>query len=239
MINIEKTKDQSYTIKDSLYNETYHSGNGAFTESMHIFIKNGLRRYIREKGVGNNQENNNPITILEVGFGTGLNTILTATEASDIENICLNYISIEKYPLDADLIFSLNHKELIGEEMHEIYYKIINCRWNIPINITPYFTLTKIHSDLIGIELPKTPIDIVYYDAFSPAVQPELWDKEIFRSLYSNMNETSLLTTYSAKGEVKRALRECGFTVKRVDGPPGKRHMIIATKNCYNLTSSI
>lgn len=230
MIYIEKTKDQSFTVKDSLHNESYHSSNGAFTESMHIFIKNGLLRYMEEYNLRKNGEFPAAITILEVGFGTGLNTILTAAEISKMRNTSINYISIEKYPLDPQLIISLKHNELIKKEMYEAYCNIINCPWNIPIEITPNFTLTKIQCDLRHMELPKRAIDIVYYDAFSPATQPELWSKEIFAPLYLQMGKNSLLTTYSAKGDVKRALRECGFLVKRVSGPPGKRHIIVATK---------
>jgi tRNA U34 5-methylaminomethyl-2-thiouridine-forming methyltransferase MnmC len=239
MIYIEKTKDQSFTIRDSLHNETYHSGNGAFTESMHIFINNGLRRYLRVHDLPRIEDKDHHITILEVGFGTGLNTILTAAEASGIKNIHLNYISIEKYPLDAELIMSLRHRDLIGENVYEIYNNIINCPWNVPVEITPGFTLTKQHSDLRYADLPDTPVDIVYYDAFSPAVQPELWSREIFSLLYTRMSNNSLLATYSSRGDVKRALRECGFIVKREKGPPGKRHIIVATKIDYNLSSSI
>ena len=211
------TSDGSHTIFVPEINEHYHSIHGAVQESLHIFIKNGLEVSLA-----------NPISILEVGFGTGLNALLTAINSS-VENREVNYTSVEKYPVDANIIKNLNHHQFAGKKGKEIFFMIHSAPWNSMVSICNNFNLRKIETDFT-----KEPIqgkyDLIYFDAFGPDKQPEMWTKEIFEKISSLTNKNGIFVTYSAKGEVKRSLIACGFKVTLLPGPPGKRQMIRAVK---------
>lgn len=217
MKQIIKTSDGSHTIFVPELNEYYHSIHGAVQESKYIFINNGFE-YCKA----------DPLNIFEVGFGTGLNALLTAIRSSAGEKE-VNYTSIEKYPLDENIISLLNHHHFSGENGREIYNLIHSSPWNISVNICKNFNLRKIKGDFTAEPLSGS-YDLIYFDAFGPEKQPEMWTREIFNGISAATNKNGLLVTYSAKGEVKRNLKACGFDVSLLPGPPGKRHIIRAKK---------
>lgn len=216
------TKDGSYTLKINELNECYHSSHGALQEATHVFIKNGLNLFEQSE-----------ITILEMGFGTGLNALVTFNEF--LKNKLLlkvNYIGIEKYPVTESEIHHLGYEKLFNDEKVKDFYTKIHCSdWGVDIEIAPNFYLRKIKADFLELEsfhLPK--IDLVYYDCFGARVQPELWEKPLFEKVVGVMNEKALLTTYSSKGSVRRTLQALGLRVEKKAGPPGKREMLNAWK---------
>jgi tRNA U34 5-methylaminomethyl-2-thiouridine-forming methyltransferase MnmC len=211
------TSDGSHTIFVPELNEHYHSIHGAVQESDFIFIKNGFDLC-----------KSNPLNIFEVGFGTGLNALLTAVKSMAGKRE-VNYTSIEKYPVDEKIIRSLNHYHFAGEKGKEICNSIHSSPWNINANICKNFNLNKIKGDFT-VETLSGNYDLIYFDAFGPDKQPEMWTKELFAGIASITNKNGILVTYSAKGEVKRNLRDSGFEVALIPGPPGKRQMIRAVK---------
>jgi len=211
------TSDGSHTIYVPEIDEHYHSVHGAVQESNHIFIKNGFEICKAD-----------PLNIFEVGFGTGLNVLLTALKCMS-GNKEVNYTSIEKYPLDERIIRSLNYSDYAGENAREIFQVIHTVPWNVRVNICKNFYLKKIEADFTADPI-SGKFDLIYFDAFGPDKQPEMWTKEIFELLASVTKKNGILVTYSAKGEVKRTLIACGFDVTLLPGPPGKRQMISAVK---------
>ncbi len=217
MSEIKITSDGSHTIFVPELNEHYHSVHGAVQESTFIFINNGFEVCKAD-----------PLNIFEVGFGTGLNALLTAIKSMAGERE-VNYTSIEKFPVDENIISSLNHHLFAGEEGKVIYNLIHASPWNINVNICKNFNLKKIKGDFI-VEPPSGRFDLIYFDAFGPDKQPEMWTREMFAGIAAVTNKNGILVTYSAKGEVKRNLKACGFDVTLLPGPPGKRQMIRAVK---------
>jgi tRNA U34 5-methylaminomethyl-2-thiouridine-forming methyltransferase MnmC len=211
------TSDGSHTIFVPEIDEHYHSVHGAVQESTFIFIKNGF-----------NFCEADPLSILEIGFGTGLNALLTAVK-SMAGTREVNYTSIEKYPIDNKMISSLNHHEFAGENGKEIFHLIHSSPWNTDVKICKNFNLKKIETDFTKEQLSGR-YDLIYFDAFGPDKQPEMWTREMFSGISSVSNKNGILITYSAKGEVKRILKACGFDVTLIPGPPGKRQMIRAVK---------
>jgi len=216
-LEIKKTSDGSTTIYNSDLNEHYHSCFGAVTESLHVFIKNGLHHL-----------NKHQINILEIGFGTGLNAILTY-EATRESNIQVNYTALEFYPLDSKLISNLNFVDFIQPSQNEIFTKMHECEWNKEVIIRSDFILQKIVADFNQFQFNGF-YDLVYFDAFGPDIQTEMWSETNFKKIYNSLNPGGILVTYSAKGLVKQNLRSAGFTVTRLVGAPGKRHMLRAEK---------
>lgn len=217
MREIITTEDGSHTIFVPELNEHYHSVHGAIQESEHIFIRAGYD-YCRD----------NPLYIFEVGFGTGLNALLTALKAKEDKRKVF-YTSIEKYPLTSEVVNTLNYGEITGKGGREIFRMIHEVPWGTVNKITEEFSLVKTEADMTTfIDIPKC--GLVYFDAFGPDKQPEMWSRDIFRRIGSSINIGGILVTYSAKGEVKRILRSVGFEVTMLPGPPGKREMIRANK---------
>ncbi len=212
------TKDGSHTLYVPELNEHYHSTNGAIQEAIHVYIDAGLK-YCHKK----------ELSVLEIGFGTGLNTILTFREASNngINNI--KYESLELYPIDIENINELNYSDFLNDDEKTAFIKLHTSDWDREISINEKFTLTKKNCDLTTY-ISKIKFDVVFFDAFAPDIQPELWTKDIFRTIYNSMNYDGILTTYSAKGALKRTLKAVGFTVEQIPGPPGKRQMTRAIK---------
>lgn len=218
-LQIKYTGDGSVTLFIPEINEQYHSMNGAITESNHVFIANGFHFHPSKKPV-----------VFEVGFGTGLNCLLTAHQA-EIQKRPSFYIAIEKFELSSDIIHQLNYDNFIPENGKQLFERIHSCRWDVPDEISPWFTLLKLKADFTEEEwtLPRK-CDIVYFDAFGPDKQPEMWSEEIFLKLYGEISDNGVLVTYSAKGEVRRRLLSAGFSVYKLPGPPGKKEMLRAIK---------
>ncbi|MCC8096478.1 MAG: tRNA (5-methylaminomethyl-2-thiouridine)(34)-methyltransferase MnmD [Tannerellaceae bacterium] len=212
---LQLTADGSHTLFVPAMDEHYHSVNGAVQESQHVFIEAGLKQLDR-----------NPIRIFEVGFGTGLNAFLTLLETG---HTAVEYFSIEQYPLEEKLIHALNYGELVLSGKKDLFLSLHQAAWNISVPITDSFTLHKMYGDSNTASLPGQ-IDLVYFDAFAPDKQPDMWNQEIFNKLYKQMTSGGILTTYCAKGVVRRMLQASGFSVERIPGPPGKREMLRATK---------
>jgi len=211
------TDDGSHTIFVPELNEHYHSIHGAVQESSLVYIRNGL---------GFSEAD--PVNIFEVGFGTGLNALLSAIYSSDNKRI-INYTSLEKYPLPVSVINRLNHFSFAGESGKNIFNKIHGARWGSPERITEYFILNKIECDLVKDRI-EGKFNLIYFDAFGPDKQPEVWTDAVFKKIASITEEGGIFVTYSCKGEVKRTLKANGFRITILPGPPGKREMIRATK---------
>ena len=216
---IIKSKDNSHTIYIPELDEHYHSVNGAIQESNHIFINAGLKEYISRFS------SNELINIFEMGFGTGLNALVTYLYAKK-EDLNIRYHGIEKFPLDNNLLERLNYAEELNCSQDD-FRKIHSTEFETESKIDSDFLLKKMHTDLLSFT-SKIKYNIIYFDAFGPDVQPELWTEEVFNKVASIMDKNSIFVTYSAKGSVKRALIAAGLTVEKVPGPPGKREMIRA-----------
>jgi tRNA U34 5-methylaminomethyl-2-thiouridine-forming methyltransferase MnmC len=216
-VKIVNTDDGSNTILNQEIDETYHSTFGAISESDHVFIKNGLEKV-----------DISSINVLEIGFGTGLNAFLSAIYAQSKETI-INYCSLEKYPLESSIINKLNYSSNLG--FPEIFNKLHQAEWDNVVQICPFFKLCKLNQDLIHFNFDQIEKpDLIFFDAFSPKKQPEMWHVDIFKKIHDIMNLNGILVTYTASGIVKNALRDAGFNVKRLKGPPGKHHMVLARK---------
>lgn len=214
------TADNSKSLLIPELNETYHSINGALNEAQHVFIKNGLEQIVSE----------NPIRIFEMGFGTGLNALLTLNYIKNTP-IYIAYKTIEKYPVDFETIKELNHPLTANlTELQTAFNEMHTSSWNQIIEITEQFTFEKIKGDLISTDIGNETYHLIYYDAFAPKVQPDLWDVVIFKKMYASLVPSGRLVTYCAQGQFKRNLREAGFIVTNVEGPVGKREMTIAIK---------
>jgi tRNA U34 5-methylaminomethyl-2-thiouridine-forming methyltransferase MnmC len=211
------TDDGSHTLYLKELDEPYHSTHGAIQESLHIFIGQG---FLTLDGPS--------LSILEIGFGTGLNALLTLAEAEK-RGIEVQYHGIEKFPVNYEEYSSLNYEEFIDGIDPGTLVKLHQDPWGEAVRITENFTLTKELTDIRTMN-PKGPFDLVYFDAFAPQKQEDLWSEEIFRSISRALKPGGILVTYTSMGIVKRALRSCGFVVKRAPGPPGKRHTLRATK---------
>lgn len=213
------TQDGSDSLHSKLFNENYHSVFGAVQESNHIFIDAVLKPV---------SKNSNEVKIFEVGFGTGLNALLTYNFSLK-NRLKIEYHSVEAYPISLEVAKSLNYPGILNIDK-PIFLKMHLANDN-ETKISENFTLKVFHSKLQETELPEEYYDCIYFDAFSPETQPELWKQSCFDKLYKALKPEGLLSTYSSKGVVKRALRAAGFKVKRLPGPPGKREFLIAIKN--------
>ena len=214
------TADGSSTLHVPELNEHYHSVNGAVQESRHVFVDAGLK-----------QVSKNEIKILEVGFGTGLNAILTLLENGNL-NRSIDYHTIELYPLPWEMIETLNYAEYLhlNREQYKAFKAMHSVSWDKMHAISTDFNLTKLKQSLENICL-QSHFDLVYFDAFGPDVQPALWTKRVFQNIYNHMLPEGILVTYSAKGIVRRNLISIGYSVERLPGPPGKREMLRAVKH--------
>jgi tRNA U34 5-methylaminomethyl-2-thiouridine-forming methyltransferase MnmC len=214
------TGDGSLTIHLPEWNEQYHSKHGAIAEAVHVFIKTGLTHWISEN-------DSCEVSVLEIGFGTGLNAFLTSLEAAK-KNLQINYSGIEAYPVSETEIDQLNYASLLDVSQRD-FLKLHKACWESPSEINQNFILTKrkqLFSEIKDIE----HYNIVYFDAFGARVQPELWTESIFELMFKALKPGGVLVTYSAKGSVRRAMQAVGFLVERMPGPPGKREMLRATK---------
>ncbi len=216
---LKLTDDGSHTLIVESLDETYHSTHGAIQEAVHVYIDAGFNCF--EKLA---------LNILEVGFGTGLNTLLTYMEAIKKE-VNVNYIAIEAYPLEPGIVTELNYLEELDadESVEQIFSRLHSCAWEQKQEISKSFSLHKINLKLEEFS-ELNDYDVIYFDAFGPRVQPELWEVEILRRMFDALKIGGVMVTYCAKGSVKRALKEVGFTIENIPGPPGKREMTRAYK---------
>lgn len=215
-----KTGDGSFTIHLPDWDEQYHSKHGAIVEAKHVFIEAGLHFFLSEFP-------SEGVDILEIGFGTGLNALLTALSA-EAHKLPIQYTGVEAYPVITSEVKKLNYCELL-DISSDSFLKIHEVPWEKPEVISEYFTLTKEEKFFKDIEATNI-FDLIYFDAFGARVQPELWTVSIFEKMFHAMKEEGVLVTYSAKGSVRRAMQEVGFNVERLPGPPGKREMLRARK---------
>ena len=217
---IQTTLDGSKTLFINDLNEGYHSHHGALQEAEHVFINNGIKKVTDCE-----------INILELGFGTGLNALVTINEyLKNRNNHVINYFTIEKYPINKDEIDELSYvKHFNFENSEKIYQKLHDSEWGTSHEILPGFFFTKYKCDFFELEnINLLPINLVYYDCFGAKVQPDLWEMPLFEMVKNKMKPGGLLTTYSSKGSVRRILKELNFEVKKLEGPKGKREMINA-----------
>lgn len=220
------TEDGSVTLYVPQLNEHYHSIHGAIQEARHIFIQAGMDDFL--EGHPDFTDPKRPLHILEAGFGTGLNAWLTLNRAEE-RKIPVCYHTIEKYPLPPDEVSSLNYPEQINPAGRPLFNALHECPWGSPQQLTPCFSMCKQRGDFRELALPPR-FHIVYFDAFNPDVQPHLWTREVFGRFYNALHPGGTLVTYCVKGIVKQALRDVGFTLRRLPGPPGKRQILRATR---------
>ena len=237
-VTIETTADGSPTLYREDLDEHYHSVKGALSESLHVYVDCAWRK-AAQATEPNQAAQVTPVRIFEVGFGTGLNAALTA-RAATAAGKPTEYFSVELHPLAA------NETDLyarsLPEDLRDLFRAVNSAPWQHATPITPDFTLTKIHSNLLTMSLPQDPdlpnpstlpknLDAIYFDAFAPEKQPEMWSEALFRKLYNSMKPGAILTTYCAKGAIRRLLNQIGFQTERLPGPPaGKREILRATK---------
>ena len=214
------TEDGSSSLFSVELNEAYHSKYGAINESRHVFIDAGF----------NSLTIKSSINILEIGFGTALNAWLTLLECTE-KRSHIYYHALEPFPLSSSIYSQLNYAEIITDQQPKnLFLSLHETAWNSNIKLNEFFNLKKQNQKLEETTLHNDFYDLVYYDAFSPAVQPELWIAAIFEKINKAMRINGIFVTYSAKGSVRRNLKEAGFEVERLPGPRGKREMIRAVK---------
>ncbi|MEG1379463.1 MAG: tRNA (5-methylaminomethyl-2-thiouridine)(34)-methyltransferase MnmD [Bacteroidales bacterium] len=217
----EITADGSVTFYIPEIDEHYHSTNGAVVEARHVYLKEALQQYITL---------NLPkqVRILEVGFGTGLNAFLTLLRSEELQ-IPIHYTTLELYPLGAEQVGMLNYAEQIDASRLHLFNALHEAEWGETVSITPFFSIEKRQLDLVRSPLEGL-FDVVYFDAFAPDKQPEMWTEAIYRKGADAVIPHGILTTYCAKGVVRRGFRDAGFAMERIPGPPGKREMIRGTR---------
>ncbi len=220
---IIETSDGSHSLYVQELGERYHSIHGAVQESKHVFIQSGLKQFVPQTSEAT------PLNILEIGLGTGLNALLSIIESEE-SNIKIHYAAIEAFPLEKALTEQLNYVELLNAHEHkELFERIHSVEWDKPLHLTDKFEFHKMHTTLERAVF-ASKFHVVYFDAFGPRVQPEMWTVELFVKLFDAMVLNSCLVTYCAQGEVKRTLKKIGFAVESIQGPPGKREMVRAWK---------
>ena len=249
MVEFQVTEDGSHTLFSEMAGQTYHSSHGAVQESRHIFIS---QLSIKSQQLEVSEQElieKSSLSVLEIGFGTGLNALLTAQWASE-SGVNVEYTTIELYPLGVEVYRELNYGRLLGDE--GLFLQLHKADWDAGVvEVTENFAIRKCKSDIVewlrnaqctmhnaqSTDLSdqmesalNSQYDVVYFDAFSPDAQPELWTEEVFRNVYELMKMGGVLTTYCAKGDVRRAMLAAGFKVEKLQGPPGKRHILKAGK---------
>ncbi len=214
---IIQTQDGSTTIHLPEWNESYHSKHGAIQEAYHVFIKNGFSLF-----------EGKPISILEIGFGTGLNGFITYLEAKK-NNQSIDYVGVEAYPVALDEAMLMNYPNEIDATETSIFKQMHECNWEQQCQISKDFSLTKRKMFFQDIKEENT-FDLIYFDAFGFRVQPELWSEEIFAAMYKALKPDGVLVTYACRTSIKNAMLSAGFSVKKLPGAPGKREMLRASK---------
>lgn len=221
-IEIKQTHDGSPTLYRPDIDETYHSIHGAIQESRHVFVQAGLKYFLEKHDMAQ-------VNVFELGFGTGLNALLSL-QLSNCQNVCIDYYASEHYVLNSEVIDQIKYPALIDNDLQSSFDKMHASKINEWNKIGSHFNLFIDTHDISNASIPQENFDIIYFDAFAPNKQPELWTPAIFEKMFSALQPQGILVTYCAKGQVKRDLRSIGFDVESISGPPGKREMIRATK---------
>ena len=212
------TQDGTKTILLPELKETYHSKNGALQEAEHVFIKNGLSLIQKTE-----------IKVFEMGFGTGLNSVL-CYRFSNNKNIKIHYTGIEAYPVNLEDIKTLEFNSFLSDLEHDLFVKTHDSILNNSIVKSKQFEFELIVKKIQDYKMKESAFDVIFYDAFGPRIQGDLWGIDLLEKMYFGLKKGGLLTTYCAQGEFKRNLRSIGFNVEAVAGPPGKREMTLAWK---------
>ncbi|MFZ1808934.1 MAG: tRNA (5-methylaminomethyl-2-thiouridine)(34)-methyltransferase MnmD [Cyclobacteriaceae bacterium] len=219
MLQLINTSDGSHTIKNIELNETYHSTHGAIQESRHIYIDQGLHYFI-------DRFQAKSIKILEVGFGTGLNALLTMLDERT-RGSRKTYHTVEAFPLPDEVIKQLNYPDHLGNRAAFCFSELHHAKWDREVEVVADFVIHKMHADIGSLKLDGN-YDLVYFDAFAPKVQPEIWAKSVLANVIRVMSDNGVLVTYCASGQFKRDLKDLNMEVEEVPGPPGKRVMVRA-----------
>lgn len=220
-LEIFETQDGSHSIFATEFGVSYHSKYGAIQETQHVFIDAALRfKAVLQRH----------IAILEIGFGTGLNAYMTYLEGRK-RNLTINYVTVEAYPLSYPQAQCLNYPDLlqVSEEERQFFLDMHATDWNEATDLDEDFTLTKLHQRFEQVDF-QDAFDIIYFDAFAPNAQPELWETPVISRMYNALRSGGILVTYCAKGAVKRTFKSVGFDIEALQGPPGKREMTRAIK---------
>lgn len=218
MWKVFESQDGSTSVFSEKFGVSYHSKYGAIQESKHVFIEAGLYA----KAISKKE-----LTILELGLGTGLNALLSFLESEKLK-LKVHYTGIERHPLPQEIISKLNFLERIGNGA-EAFQILHDADWGKPVSLSPNFTFKKIYADFSGINFQKQ-FDLLYFDAFAPNVQPELWETPLLQKCFDSLLPGGHMVTYCAKGAFKRTLKSIGFEVDVLKGPPGKREMTRAIR---------
>lgn len=216
-IHIITTSDGSHSLIQTHLDETYHSRHGAVQESRHVFIQEGLHHWLKSYP---QQE----INILEIGFGTGLNALLTWQEAMN-KNLKVSYTTLEAFPVPLELVKQLNYATQLGLD-EKIFHRLHEAPWNTAAEIQPGFRLHKLNGTLQEAQFAENYFDLIYFDAFAPNKQPEMWELPMLMKTTDTLKAGGIFVTYCAKGQLKRDLKTLGLTVESLPGPPGKREMV-------------
>ena len=220
---IKLSGDGSHTLFVPELDEHYHSTRGAVQEALYVYIERGLRAF------GELSKGLQPlVTVAEIGFGTGLNALLTAIDAIE-HNRTVQYVSYEKFPLPAEIVAQLNYTHFVAPQHALLFEKIHNAPWNERVEITPQFSLHKIQTDITQ-QVPEIPCNVIYYDAFAPGKQAEMWSESVLRRVCAHLQPGGIFVTYCAQGHVRRTLKAIGLQVERLPGPPGKWEMLQGRK---------
>lgn len=216
-----QTSDGSTTLHLPKWKEQYHSKHGAIQEAKHVFIQKGLMHTIDILDL-------NKISILEIGLGTGLNALLTYIFVENAQKYSVEYTALEAYPVTIEDVQQMNFADQLNIDKL-VYTNLHSLTWEEKHTISNLFSLTKLEMKFQNLK-EKHEFNLIYFDAFGPRVQPELWEEDIFELMYKALKVNGVLVTYSAKGSVRRNMQAAGFVVERIQGPPGKREMLRATK---------
>lgn len=225
MLQLINTSDGSHSIRHLGLNETYHSTHGAIQESRHIYIQQGLHYVI-------DQFHPQSLRILEMGFGTGLNALLTMIDEK-ADNIKKTYHAIEAYPVPDGILEQLNYPDLLRhQKATQSFSELHKAAWNKEVKLNADFIIHKIWADIQSLQMKNENYDLVYFDAFAPRVQPEIWSKSVLANVIRAMGNSGVIVTYCANGQFKRNLKDLEMQVEEVPGPPGKRVMVRAYRLC-------
>lgn len=222
-IRLIETQDGSHSLYNPDLNETYHSFHGAIQESQHVFIRMGLHYYL-------DLHQSNKVKILEIGFGTGLNAILTYKDLTK-KKIKTWYDTLEPFPIEENIWSKLNYIEKLGfNDIEDVYKNMHTCRVDTITELSEGFLFTKYKSKLEEITLHANHYDVVLFDAFAPNKQPDLWKLEQLQKVVASMKVGAVLVTYCAQGQFKRDIKEAGLEIETLSGPPGKKEMVRGIK---------